>query len=306
MLKIAWIFDIVDSTVSGGIKTIIDLINNTPFDHYLHCKDNIKGLEAYGHIKAKIVQGYQPIDNYDIAIATYYKTAYVDLNAKHRAYFIQDVENHFFPMSFEHMQAQTSYKLSHTQITMGKQLQTLFNAPYFIDFCVDKNAYKKLHLETTNSVCFLHQPEKPWRCTEIGLQGLQIFKKNNPDTNVYLYGSDHFLDKVDISKFINLGKLSVQDCNALYNVCDVGMCFSLTNISRIPFEMASSGLNVVDIKPNTFDTPKQMLNIAKFTPYEVALTISRVMLLPRSNFDIHDISVAYNQFTTIINTIAEV
>lgn len=57
----------------------------------------------------------------------------------------------------------------------------------------------------------------------------------------------------------NLNIIPIKECNELYNKCKVGICMSASNPSRIPFEMMSAGLPVVELykENNIYDLPDE-------------------------------------------------
>ena len=136
--------------------------------------------------------------------------------------------------------------------------------------------------EKENAICFIFQPEKPRRCSQIGISALRIIKKMRPDVNIYLYGSNanpsrHFIDVPKNMK--NLGIISPNECNALYNKCCVGLCLSSSNPSRVPFEMMASGLPVVDLflENNLYDMPDSSISLAEPTPEAIATAIVEIL-----------------------------
>ena len=70
----------------------------------------------------------------------------------------------------------------------------------------------------------------------------------------------------------NLGLLSLEECNRLYNRCTIGLCISATNPSRIPFEMMAAGLPVVEVyRENTlYDFPEEAVLLCEPAPESLA------------------------------------
>lgn len=236
LVKSGYICDlyIVDSKkTEEQYKRLITDCYGLNFNHNIYCGDSLNG-------------------KYDAAIATFFKTAGVvaALDVPHKLYFVQDYEPFFFPTSENSIEAERSYCLGLSPITIGKWLSNKVrneedSVPFF-SFCADLNTYKKLEDTTKeDAICFVCQPDKPRRCTELGLKALQIIKKKRPDIKVYLFGSPK--TNVINLKAKHLGLLPVEECNSLYNKCKVGICLSATNPSRIPFEMMAAGLPVVDL-----------------------------------------------------------
>ena len=111
----------------------------------------------------------------------------------------------------------------------------------------------------------------------MGLKALQIVQQLRPDVKIYLYGSQ-------ITEFSNinvehLGIISTKECNELYNKCQVGLCMSSTNPSRIPFEMMAAGLPVVDLykENNLYDLPEDGCLLADPSPEAIATAILKLL-----------------------------
>jgi glycosyltransferase involved in cell wall biosynthesis len=270
MKTIGWVMPNFETEGSGGLKTLFDFVNCLSGlyeqDIYVSRTEKVKtDAEAKAIINkyfgempgVSIYCGHDKIkdDYYDLLMATWCMTAFKvnKISAREKAYFVQDLEYMFFPMSDWYLWAQESYTYGFKSITMGrwiaKELKKLYNIDSnSIDFCADLSVYKPLNLEREKAVCFLFQPEKHRRCWEMGLKALRYAKDRIPDLKVYTYGS---LEGRDIIKekypdFKYLGLLDIKMCNYLYNMCQLGMCFSPTNPSRIPFEMYAAGLPVLD------------------------------------------------------------
>ena len=200
---------------------------------------------------------------YDLAIASLWSTAtFVEASdAKKKAYFVQDWEPSFYPVGEEHLNALSSYYLKLEKITIGKWLASKcseMGAPVaHTIFGADKCLYRPLDGRVKErAICAVYQPEKPRRASRLLVDALAIFKKLHPDVSVYLYGSNAPSPKPE---FIQLGLLSREECNELYNTCLCGVSMSTTNPSRIPFEMMASGLPVVDLfgENTIYDFPSE-------------------------------------------------
>lgn len=128
-----------------------------------------------------------------------------------------------------------------------------------------------------NAICFIFQPEKARRCSNIGIKALILVKKLRPDVKIYLYGSDADI-KLDV-EMENLHIMPIEKCNELYNKCKVGLCMSSSNPSRIPFEMMASGLPVVDLyrENNLYDIPDDGVLLADTSPEAVASAIIKIL-----------------------------
>lgn len=293
MSKIAWY---VPSPMegSGGHRTIFQNINalaNMNHECHVYVEDqnqfiSKRDLEEnirkyFGDVKAQFHLGFNCSDEYELAFATAWHTAkYVrDLpDGVKKAYFVQDFEAYFNPMGDGYLLAENSYKYNLIPVTIGKWLSNVmmeqFHTPAkYFDFCADHNVYKPLSIKKEKSICFIYQPEKPRRCSVIGIEALGIVKHLMPDVKIYLYGSK---SKGNIwFEHENLELISVEKCNELYNKCSVGLCISSSNPSRIPFEMMAAGLPVVDIyrENNFYDLPDEGVKLADQTPESIAEAI---------------------------------
>lgn len=297
--KIAWI---IPSPIkgSGGIRTMIQNANflvRQGFEcdiyveeDYVNTNESMKQriIDFYGECLCDVYVGIDFKKEYDLAFATYsIKTPdylyYMKNNVKRKAYFIQDFEPWFEPMGGLYLDMEHTYKYGLNGVSIGKwlayKLQHEFNQPMnYFSFCADTNVYKKLdNVEKENAICFIFQPEKPRRCSNIGIRALLLVKTLRPDVKIYLYGSDNDI-KLDV-EMENLHIMPINKCNELYNKCKVGVCMSSSNPSRIPFEMMAAGLPVVDLyrENNLYDIPEDGVLLADTSPEAIATAIIKIL-----------------------------
>ncbi|MBB3304164.1 MULTISPECIES: glycosyltransferase family 4 protein [unclassified Enterobacter] len=242
---------------------------------------------------SNVIYGWKNSKPSDIAIATvWYSAAFVaSLNFEcKKVYFVQDYEAWFNPMGDAYLMAENSYQYGLTPITIGRWLRhTLKNSfnvdGYHFEFGANLDIYKKIpSIKKEKAVCFIYQPDKPRRCSRLGLEALGIVKHRLPNVKIYLYGSDtkeHVWFEHD-----NLGLIDLEQCNELYNKCQVGLCLSSSNPSRIPFEMMAAGLPVVEMwrENNFYDLPESAALLAQQTPESLAEAIIRLL----SNDELRD------------------
>ncbi len=275
---------------SGGLRTVFamaDALQNC-IKTVIFLEDSLKNpskeiFSKYGFTFDEVYSSWRDNIKIDIAIATiWYSAPFVaHLNCKHKFYFVQDYESYFYNVSDAYLMAENTYKLDLKIITMGKwlshKLYGTSKTPCIpVEFGVDKSIYFNSKEDSTNkprpSVCFINQPDKPRRCSRLGIEALGILKHNNPEVDIYLYGSHPSLSKHVWFKHKNLGLIDVHECAKLYNQTTLGLCISSTNPSRIPFEMMSTGLPTVDIyrENNLFDYPDDTITLAHQTPESIA------------------------------------
>lgn len=282
---------------SGGHRTIIQNVNAL-IRHGYECDIYSEALadvddntvarlidEYYEPCAAKVYAGFTHQEHYDLLFATGWQVLnYIKcMDADKIAYFIQDYEPWFFPMGNEYLMIEDSYRQGYSPITIGRWLSSImenqFSTPsQHFDFCADLNVYKPLkNIQKENAICYVLQPEKPRRGTQLALQALKIVKTKRPDIKIYLYGSNV---KVDIPfEATELGIIPISECNELYNRCKLGLCFSASNPSRIPFEMMAAGLPVVELyrENNLYDLPDKGVLLAESSPVSIASAILQLI-----------------------------
>lgn len=316
---------------SGGIREIFNKINalvDLGYECHAHVRqdddasfiaDQIERF--YGGCRAVIHAGHQPDRPYDLNFATIWWSAEtVSRLPGLKAYLIQDFEAYFNPMGDGYLLAEQSYRLGLTPITLGRWLPNFLHGRYGVrarhfDFCADTSTYRPLADAKKDplSVCYIHQPEKPRRCANIGIPALALLKKLRPELTVYLYGS-RSAPAVDFPH-VNLGILKPAEINELYNRCTVGFCISASNPSRIPFEMMAAGLPVVDIHRdnNLYDFPDQGVLLARPDSSSLAGALAELLDDParRARFSAygarfmqpHPMSVEMEQFVAAVEAL---
>jgi glycosyltransferase involved in cell wall biosynthesis len=230
--------------------------------------------------------GWDTSTDFDYAIATVASSpAHVaTVSAAHRGYLVQDFEAAFNPMSDGYIEAESSYTDGFDFLTVGSWLghvlQTRYGAQAFSSgLGADDAVYRPLKPtrpgDRNPAVCFLYQPDKPRRTPKLGIEALRLVKRTLPETEILVYGSDddivadHRLD----FEVENLGLIrDLEALNRLYNYCRVGLCISMTNPSRIPFELMAAGAVPVDVyRYNTlFDYDSGTALLAHQSPESLA------------------------------------
>lgn len=289
MATIAWL---VPSLIegSGGHRTILqhaDCLQRRGHRCVLYMEDHGRQANAlhrdirrvFGFEFDDVRAGWTDIEPADMVFATIWYSAQVVRDLPFSClgcYFVQDYEAQFNPMGTAYVMAENSYRYGLYPITIGRWLPARLSERFGIDaacfdFCADLDVYRRMRPPSDKkSVCFIHQPEKPRRCAELGIEALGIVKHRMPETTVYLYGSA-VAGNVWF-QHENLGLLGLDRCNDLYNRCTAGLCISTTNPSRIPFEMMAAGLPVVEAYgDNTlYDFPQAAVTLCEPTPESLA------------------------------------
>lgn len=319
-MKVAWVLpSFIEG--SGGHRTMFQNINcllSHGYECDVYIEDNGDAKSAddlkkqverfFGGCNCTYHLGFQISGEYDILFATAWFTAKVVRDypfAKRKAYFIQDFEALFNPMGDGYLLACTSYCYGLSPITIGKwlthKMQTEYLSPsQYFDFCADHNFYHPINsVQKEAAICFIYQPDKPRRCSIIGIEALGIVKYLRPHVKIYLYGSN-------VSGHIwfdhtNLGIISIEDCNTLYNRCTVGLCISSSNPSRIPFEMMAAGLPVVDLylDNNLYDMPDSGVVLAHYTPESIAQALLDIIDHPEKAASLSQAGREYMKYRTL-------
>jgi glycosyltransferase involved in cell wall biosynthesis len=262
---------------------------------------------------------------FDLIFATIWYSAREVAKASARvkkAYLIQDYEAWFNPMGDGFLWAEESYQLGLNPVCLGRWLPNVLHQRHgavsrHFDFCCERHLYHQTTPfdQRELSLCFIYQPEKPRRCSEIGIEALARLKRALPEVTIYLYGSEQ-TGQVPFPH-VNLGILRPPEINELYNRCSLGFCLSSSNPSRIPFEMMSAGLPVVDVhrENNLYDFPEEGVVLARANARSleralVQLLSDRTRLAAMSRFGVEWMSgrsmqKEYDQFYGAVRSILE-
>lgn len=301
--RIAWLMpSLIEG--SGGHRTILQnvqalierghdchlFVEHAPCAEVSGEADQLEAIRAdllrfFGFEGEKVHLGFTIPPGFDLVFATAWHTASVAAwsAVPRKAYFVQDFEAFFMPMGDGFLMAENSYRLGLTPVSIGRWLTHRLNSEFgsfgsYFDFCADHTVYRPLGTTPREqAVCMICQPEKPRRCPRLGIDALGIVKHHRPDVKILLYGSK---DKPHIwYEHEWHGLLNVRGCNELYNRAKVGLCISSSNPSRIPFEMMSAGLPVVDIhrENNLYDQPDECVSLAGTRADDIARAIMELL-----------------------------
>jgi FMN phosphatase YigB (HAD superfamily) len=246
---------------SGGHLTIYQLaeaLRSAGLEVTLYFEDLGAGtadaVERLAGTGVEIVGSWASDIYVDYAIATvdYSADHVAKLPAGHRGYLVQDFEAQFNPVGDRYAAAEVSYIGDFDFLCVGNWLghliETRYGRPvYCSGLGADRNIYRVLEeTKREHAVCFLYQPDKPRRATELGLDALRHLQRRRPDVTVYFYGSNA-TPPADIQGE-SLGLIrNLHELNELYNRSQVGLCISMSNPSRIPYEMMAAGMVPVDV-----------------------------------------------------------
>jgi glycosyltransferase involved in cell wall biosynthesis/SAM-dependent methyltransferase len=197
----------------------------------------------------------------DVLFATHWSTmdiALAALRAKAIAgelmYFVQDFEPAFYPMGTEYLLAENTYRLGLYHITSGPWcehiLKTQFNAEadHFV-FPIDTDTYHpRSRTKPEKNILFFAKPEMPRRCFDLGTLALEHFHRMRPEVEIILFGSPNADDApLRFPAVVRSLVPTITDLAEMYANADLGIVFSTTNPSLVPYEMMACGLPVVDL-----------------------------------------------------------
>ncbi len=220
----------------------------------------------------------------DATIATFWRTVPLLQQLPmpgRRYYFVQDFEPYFYPVGTEYIQAENSYRQGLHCLTLGPWLAKLMRERYgaganHFDFSVDTEIYhpaqvaRPAHLR----VAFYARPSTPRRAYELGVEALQLVKQRSPGVEIVFYGAQ--TAPPPPFSYTNAGLLNPWELATLFASCDVGLVFSTTNPSFVPFEMMACRCAVVDLASERVEGLLEdgvNCRLAEPTPEAVAATV---------------------------------
>lgn len=204
-------------------------------------------------------------------------------------YLVQDYEAQFNPVGDVYLRSQRSYAQGLNAITIGRWLSHMLRVQYGVGAAsgglgVDHATYRPLDFLPNGEsrrgrrIAFLHQPEKFRRAPQLCMEALAEVKRRIPEVEVITYGSDTAPHLPFAAEHRGLIK-DLNQINEIYNACQLGLCISATNPSRIPFEMMAAGCVPVDIYcyNNLFDYGAGSGVLAYQSPQSLAEAMCRLL-----------------------------
>lgn len=213
-------------------------------------EDSAKFQEYFGYKEIKVVNNTFLDNDYSLVIATTWWTVYkAGEFRKPVVYFVQDFEHLFQPAGTIGVKAQATYNLGLDTITIGKflasQIDNRNSRVRVTPFGVDTSIYfNHQNPSLRDGVLILYQPNKPRRCPEFIEELIAFYAEKHPEVRISVFGNE----SKKIENVENLGILSPENLGEVYRSHKVGVSLSATNPSRISFEMAASGLEVIELE----------------------------------------------------------
>lgn len=204
---------------------------------------------------------------YDILIANAWQISEcVYLNkhmTKHLYYIIQDREELFYNNNYLKKLVLKTYHHEFKYYCITKYLGNYFKNTYHLpnitssSMGINLNKYFNKNQERELSVAIPYYGNtKIRRLPNLVRKIINILSSNN--IKCYIY-PEIFDNNMNSKYIINLGTLTEIELNNLYNKVKVGIIFSNSNPSRLPFEMYASGLHVIEYECEftKYDLPEQ-------------------------------------------------
>ncbi len=243
---------------------------------------------SFPEVKASMqwLQPGEQMEKADAIIATSWQSAYTIYNSRVNAkkfYFVQDFEPSFYPMGGLYVLAENTYRLGLRGITAGGWLKKKLQADYGMvttafDFGSDATVYKLENTAPRKEIVFYARPTTPRRAFELGVATLDLFHRMHPDYTINFIGWDVADFKIPFPHQ-NLGILSHDQLNNLYNRCAASLVMSLTNMSLLPLELLSSGCIpvVTDGENNRLVSNNSFIRYCQADPRTLAQAMSEVV-----------------------------
>lgn len=305
-LNIVWIVP-EPFEASGGHRNIFRTIKYlSKFGHNLkvYIEPNTHRFTSDKHVEefitknfmdlgAQIILGTDNIVQCDVLFATHWTTAYVvkknSIKSLTQCYFIQDYEPYFYEMGYEYILANNTYQMGLQHITSGPWCTHLIEREFnvksnYFRFPIDRNIYYNCEKSKGNhefKIIYFARPDMPRRCYPLGVEALSIIKKKYPECEIVFYGANKEKYVNIPFEFTNLGMLPrIEDLGDLYRSADLGMAFSTTNPSLVPFEMMACGCPVVDLDVNNNEVNyggRDNVMLVNSTPESIAQGIEEII-----------------------------
>jgi glycosyltransferase involved in cell wall biosynthesis len=286
---------------SGGHSKALALMRGLAdrgHDVAIHFTDSLGELQTPDAVRREfglpstvlINSGPQTFRPCDVAIATFWKTAYILYSmpriAAVKAYFMQDYEPLFYPMGDDYILAQNSYQLGLRNISYGPWVRDKIKREVgadadWIPFFIDKTTFfSDANVPRSNSrLIVFGRPEMARRLWNLTLAAIDQFRqKSNYLGTIEFFGS-HTFPPVPFP-CIQHGVISSTEMAELFRGGTLGIAISSTNLSMVPFEMMACGLPVVDIDYNNNQLSyggRENVFLAEPTVGALAATIDKAM-----------------------------
>ena len=296
-LKINWVIPGVVKGSGGQLNIFRTIHYLEQWGHvnrvYAVAKNTPTGSEAqrllrdfYFPINAPIEILSEHVADSDVLVATEWTTAYVVRSLSNTAgkfYFVQDIENRFYPEGSLAEFARETYRWGFHGITLGRWIADVLNDEFGMPcspfgFSFDREVYSSQGRDWARQrqqrVLFYARPTSERRGFELGILALAIVAKKRPDVEFVLVGFRPRKMRIPFRAILP-GVLSPTELAGLYRECDVGLVLSHTNLSMLPLELMACGCAVVSNRgPNVeWLLTDETTQLANSTPESLASAV---------------------------------
>lgn len=225
-----------------------------------HSEDTLRALlHTHFYPFKGEVRRYDGVFRYtDVLFATHWSTVSPALRARGMArevmYFVQDYEPMFAPMGTEYILAENTYRQGLYCITSGPWCEIILKRDYgaqadHFEFPIDRQVYfPRPRTKQRTNVIYFAKPEMPRRCYDLGVMMLRELHRLLPDVEIIMYGSANVnLATLGFPATLQGVLPTIDDLAQAYADADLGIAFSTTNPSLVPYEMLACGIPVVDL-----------------------------------------------------------
>jgi glycosyltransferase involved in cell wall biosynthesis len=219
---------------------------------------------------------------YDIAIATFWPSAYVvrrQIRARSKGYLVQDFEPCFYPPGSNYAFAEESYRLGLWGVCASPWLAKKLSDEYGMrtagfELGIEKHEYRLISGVARDNrlvIAYVRQHTER-RGYELVMWALKKIKNEMPDLRIEIFGDA----SLPLGKFLwidkNHGILNHDQLCRLYNRASIGIVTSFTNYSLIPNEMIACGCAVIDLDTECARSvfPEGAISLAPATPQGIA------------------------------------
>jgi len=238
---------------------------------------------SYFPIEAQLEIFNGEVADSDALVATFWKTAYQArrlANTARKFYFVQDLEDLFYPAGSLAEFAKATYRWGFYGITLGQWIADVLRSEFNMEcspfgFSYDPGIYSPngdgYFPDEKKRVLFYARPHTERRGFELGILALSLVAKKMPDTEFVLVGFPARSIQLPFSAVLP-GVLSPAELAALYRSCRIALVLSHTNLSLLPLELMACGCAVVsNTGPNVeWLLTRETTQLADSTPEALA------------------------------------
>jgi glycosyltransferase involved in cell wall biosynthesis len=212
--------------------------------------------EHYGDFKFEVISNRAKMREADFVVGVHNSSIpFAKQNAGKQSilvYLVQDYEPWFTPMGVHSLDALSTYFDSDFNIItsgawMSRKIQEIrgFTPPFF-NFPVDTAIYKPKQELNRAGVVFFAKSDTPRRLFEVGIEILNKLNLQDPSLPITIFGSNQNSHLPFKHRNVQLVP-TLQELAEIYSSHRLGIAFSPTNPSLVPYEMMACGLPVLDI-----------------------------------------------------------